>query len=71
MPGVAQFLETVLKMDEHEFTAKMEAFALHGLKGSIQLIKHLSFIDVTTTRCCYQSQASSLGEAHSHPQRDQ
>ncbi|KAF8345221.1 hypothetical protein F5887DRAFT_834432, partial [Amanita rubescens] len=33
-PGVGKFLETVLKMDEHEFTAKMEAFALHGLKGS-------------------------------------
>ena len=30
-------------MDEHEFTAKMEAFALHGLKGSIQLIINLSF----------------------------
>ncbi|KAF8333787.1 hypothetical protein F5887DRAFT_1079958 [Amanita rubescens] len=33
-PGVGKFLETVLKMDEHEFTAKMEAFALHGLKGA-------------------------------------
>ncbi|KAF8344861.1 hypothetical protein F5887DRAFT_841822, partial [Amanita rubescens] len=33
-PGVDKFLESGLKVDEHEFIAKMEGFALQGLKGS-------------------------------------
>ncbi|KAF8327672.1 hypothetical protein F5887DRAFT_827391, partial [Amanita rubescens] len=32
-PGVEKFLEAALKIDEHEFIAKMEGFALQALKG--------------------------------------
>jgi hypothetical protein len=32
-PGVDKFLEEALKIDEHEFTAKMEGFVLQALKG--------------------------------------
>ncbi|KAF8347284.1 hypothetical protein F5887DRAFT_1072796 [Amanita rubescens] len=55
-PGVGKFLETVLKMDEHEFTAKMEAFALHGLKGSIQIAP----LSITSKRSQRSAQPSAM-----------
>jgi len=42
-PGVAKFLETILNTDDHEFTAKMEGFALQGMKGT-SLVLNFDFL---------------------------
>lgn len=32
-PGVAQFIETIFKVDSQDFLARMEGFAVQGIKG--------------------------------------
>jgi hypothetical protein len=37
-PGVKEFLQSTMKIDTTDFLAKMEGFALQGLKGAFPFI---------------------------------
>jgi hypothetical protein len=37
--GTDEFLESVFKIDEHNFLARMEGFAIQGLKGELNVNK--------------------------------
>lgn len=55
MPGVKDFLPSVLKLDKLEFLARMDGYAIQGLKGMCSVFLPLLVCNLIQVRTCRYS----------------